>query len=97
MKLPLLGSVTLLVASVGCSLDLPEIARSHPANAEASTGQQYATPAVLEVRPFIRPPDKPTTKPGHRMEHESENMQKAAPRREEQPMQHMQHEGQLHE
>lgn len=97
MRFPLLSLTSLVAVAAGCSLELPEIARSHPGNAEAPTGQQYAAPAVLEIRPFIRLPDKPMSQPGHQMEHESGDMQKAAPRKEGQPMQHMQHEGQLHE
>ncbi|GMU23588.1 MAG: hypothetical protein AMXMBFR13_36660 [Phycisphaerae bacterium] len=102
-----------LVVMTGCGLELPEISRNHPASAEAPAGLHYAVTAVLEVRPFIRPPDQPTTQPAHPMEHESQDVQhmdhdqsarpahqdikQVAPRKEGQPMQHMRREGQLHE
>jgi hypothetical protein len=103
----------LLVVMTGCGLELPEISRNHPASTEAPAGPYYAVPAVLEVRPFVRPPDKPTTRPAHPLEHESQDVehtghhqstrpahqdiQQVAPRKEGQPMQHMRREGQLHE
>lgn len=51
------------LCSCGCTLRLPEIPPTHPANAGAASGQMYATPAVLEVTPIVRPPDYPSSQP----------------------------------
>lgn len=58
----------------GCTFSLPEISPNHPAHADAPAGQVYATPAVLEVSPATRPPDRPTTHPAHPYSHQSHGM-----------------------
>lgn len=63
-----------LLTGLGCSLDLPEIAVSHPGNASAASGLVYSTPGVLEVHPVTRPADMPMTRPAHRFQHEAEGM-----------------------
>lgn len=78
----------------GCALKLPEIPRTHPANAAAPTGQIYATPAVLEVLPIIRPSDYPSSQPSREPEHDrhAASESKAGSKSQQQ----MQKEGQLH-
>lgn len=64
------------LAGIGCSLKLPEIPPSHPANAEAPPGQIYVTPAVLEVTPIVQPPHGPASMPsGPGDPHEDHGMQ----------------------
>lgn len=58
-----LGLAAVCLICFGCALKLPEIPQGHPANAGAPAGQVYATPAVLEVKPIVRPPHAPTSAP----------------------------------
>lgn len=71
-RLLLLAGASL--AFLGCTLKLPDIPPNHPASTGAPAGRTYATPAVLEVRPLVRPPDRPMTRPAHPYPHESKGM-----------------------
>lgn len=82
-RLFLLAGISL--AFLGCTLKLPDIPPNHPAGTGAPAGQMYATPAVLEVRPLIRPPDRPMTRPAHPYQHESKGMTPMGEMPEHQP------------
>lgn len=96
------GVAAISIVMAGCSFELPEIARDHPANLEAPAGQQYAVPAALEVRPFIRPPDKPVSQPSGSVESETsgsdhmDGMNHGETHDQQQPGIHPSHRDRLH-
>ncbi len=56
-------AVVIGLTTVGCSIDLPEIAAHHPGSAAGASGVTYSTPQVLGVRPIERPAHQPMTQP----------------------------------
>jgi hypothetical protein len=84
----------------GCSLKLPEIPDNHPAHTHAAPGQVYATPVVLEVRPFVETPDAPEAPSSRRPPVSDEHVQDAHDHighmeksDERQPAEHHEHDG----
>lgn len=55
--------LALLAGAAGCSTHLPQVPANHPACENAPPGQTYTTPAVLEVKPFVSPPNAPSSQP----------------------------------